>query len=217
MSALTPAMAAALAADVYLPFGALEVALPGGQYLRLLDAAGELRFGGVSWVGEDLTYGAISSFEQISDGAIDEVPAVTASILVPDASAAVALAGANMQGAAVRVVLGAFDKATNAVVADPLVLFLGEVDVPKITAGQNGLTVELECVSQAERLFMTAEGERLSDAHHRSIWPGEVGLAFVTGVEDTKYWGAKPPKASVTTGQQQPLGGGGGSVATQIV
>ena len=214
MTDLTTAMEAELSADVYLPFGAIEIALPGGAFLRLLDGPGHLFFDGVGWVGEDTTYGSLLSFEPISDGDQDEVPAVTVSIAVPSAEAAATLGAATMQGAAVRVLLGAFQAATNTVVPDPLLLFLGEVDVPKLTSGPEGLTVELEIVSYSERLFMTEEGERLSDAFHRSIFPGEKGLEFVTGVERTVYWGAQPPKGSVTNGQQQPAGGGGGSIGS---
>ena len=87
MTDLTTAMEAELSADVYLPFGAIEIALPGGAFLRLLDGPGHLFFDGFGWVGEDTTYGSLLSFEPISDGDQDEVPAVTVSIAVPSAEA----------------------------------------------------------------------------------------------------------------------------------
>ncbi len=207
MSALSTALDAELAKDRFFLFGAVEIALGGGNFLRLLDGGGTLFFDGATWVGLDETYGVLSAIEAIGDGIGDEVPAVSLSILPKDNAATAVLGAATMQGKAVRFLVGCIDGAGQ-VIADPYTIFTGEVDVPTITAGEKALTVELEVVSASERLFETEEGARLSDAFHQAIWPGEDALFAVTGVEETIYWGVKPPKDPVSYGSQRPAPGG---------
>ena len=59
-----------------------------------------------------------------------------------------------------------------------------------------------------ERFFDDDEGARLADGFHRSVWPGEEGLAFVTGVEKTVYWGMDAPPSAVVAGRTGAARGG---------
>ena len=75
----------------------------------------------------------------------------------------------------------------------------GELDVPTVTWDANDRRLEFKATSIAERLFATEEGKRLSDAFHQKVWPGELGLAFVTDVETYVPWGQKLDTSAVET------------------
>ena len=95
--------------------------------------------------------------------------------------------------------MGVVDMLTGLVVPDPMVLFDGEIDVPTLRWRQRGREVEYRVVSVFEKFFDQEEGIRLSDSHHQSLWPGELGLSYVTGVTEQVYWGADAPAPTVTT------------------
>lgn len=211
MSALSAGLEAALATDNPIVFGAVRIALPGAT-LRLLDGSGVVVFGGETYVGEDATFGVLGSISALTDGTGDEAPAFDITIIPPDDTAAGTLAGATMQGSGVQLWLGAVDRATGSPLGDPYLVFAGEIDVPVISAGAQGRTVEYQVVSVMERLFDEDEGAKLSDAFHQSIWPGETAFFDVTGIEQTIYWGQQPVNATVTTG-----GGSGGGRQNSFV
>lgn len=188
MTALTPALDTALRGDAPTVFGAVAIDLPGYQ-LRLIDGSGFVAFAGKTWVGEDATYGIISDVESLTDGTGDSAPALSLTLLPAGDAAAAALAAPTMQGAQVAIYCGALNPLTGQVIPDPHLLFLGELDVPKLSAGEQGRKLDYEIVSVFERLFEDDETARLSPGFHRSIFPGESGLDSVTGVDEPVYWG----------------------------
>lgn len=188
MGEMTPALAAAIAADRALLFGAIEINFPGYD-LRLVDGSAELMMGGEKFVGRDPTFGTISSIDSLTDGAGDQAPRVSLSLLPPSDTAAASLASAPMQRSRVRFWLGVLDMPTGIVVPDPLLLFDGELDVATMKWGMRTREVEYRIVSVFERFFDLEEGIRLSDSWHQSVWPGELGLSFVTGVTENVPWG----------------------------
>lgn len=198
MGEMTPAMAAAIAAERPLLFGAVEINFPGYD-LRLLDGSAEVEFGGNTFRGKDAVYGVLAAVKELSDGTGDQAPALTITQLPPSDSAATSLASADMQGSRVRLWLGVLDMLTGLVVPDPLLLFDGEVDVPTLKWMLHGREVEYRCTSVFEKFFDNEEGIRLSDSHHQSVWPGELGLGFVTGVASSVFWGVASPTPTVTT------------------
>jgi hypothetical protein len=208
VTSLTTALDTALSQDRVPIFGAVSIALP-GYTLRLLDGSGALTFAGGTFVGDDSTYGVLAAVSEITDGASDEAPAVSITILPPNDTAAATLAAPAMQGALVQIYAGSWNLDTGAVIADPTLLFIGEVDVPTLSSGEGGRTLEYDVTSISERLFAGDEGLRLSDGFHRSVWSGELGLANVSGVEQTIYWGTQPPPGTVQPGSSITGGGFG--------
>jgi hypothetical protein len=104
---------------------------------------------------------------------------------------------------------GAADPATGLVIGQPEVLFLGEIDVPTINIDQAGArTLEYTIVSVFERLFEVEEGQRASNGWHQTIWPGELGLDFMTGTDVNLYWGVKPPKGTTSKSNLPKWAGG---------
>src|SRR3546814_10076287 len=80
---------------------------------------------------------------------------------------------------------------------EPLLLFTGELDQPTLTVDKGSRELEFECVSGFERLFDNEEGLRLADSWHQSVWPGEMGLANVSGIITTVYWGVEAPAGEI--------------------
>lgn len=183
---------AELAGDQATIFGAIELALP-GRTVRLLDGSAEITFGGATFTGENAVFGSLAALDEISDGAGDEAPGLTITLYPAEDAEPNELANAEMQGARVRFWLGARNDATGLPIGDPLLLFDGEVDVPTFVIDQGTRSVEFDCVGGMERFFEAEEGIRLAPAFHKRVWPGELGLDFVTGVADTVYWGQNAP------------------------
>lgn len=198
MTQFTAAMDSALAGWSPTVFGAVEILLP-GYPIRLLDGSAEIVIGGVTYSGRDPTFGTIDSVDVITDGTGDDAPEVRLTLLPASDAAAGALASASMQGSQVSIYIGAVNPTTGVVIPDPLLVFLGVLDVPTLKAGEHSRSLEYSIVSVFERFFADDEGARLSDTFHKSIWPGELGMTFVTGVQTTVYWGADQPTSNVAT------------------
>ncbi len=188
MGQMTPALLGAISADRPLVFGAFEINLPGHD-VRLLDGSGAVMIGGNKFTGRDPIAGTVVALQGISDGTGDEAPTITMTLQPPSHEAALQISSEEVQGSRVRISLGVLDRQTGLVVPDPLVLFDGAIDVPTIKWGMHKREVEYRVTSVFERFFELEEGIRLSDAWHQSIYPGELGLSFVTGVTETVPWG----------------------------
>lgn len=212
MSALTPQLDAALRAPTPTVFGAVTIGLPGYE-VNLLDGAGVLSFGGRTYVGQDATYGSIGGVDDLTDGIGDNAPAFSMTLLPASDAAAAALSGPTMQGSRVLVWLGAIDVATGQAVPDPHLIFIGELDVPTLRSDDGGRSVDYEVTSVFERLFEDDESSRLSPGHHRSIFPTEAGLDFVTGVAQPVYWGVAGSPRSIASSF---FGGAGGVILDRI-
>lgn len=197
---MDPALKNALAQPAVLLFGALKIELP-GYTLRLLDGAGSLYINGETYVGLDETFGTLAGISELAEELGDSAPEVTVTLNPPDLSAAAALAHPGMQGSRAQIIVGAADPTSGLSIGTPEVLFLGEIDVPTINLDASGTrTVEFTIVSVFERLFEVDEGQRATNGWHQSIWPGELGLDFMTGTDVNLYWGAKPPQRSTVKG-----------------
>lgn len=226
MSELPVPLADALAGRRALVFGAVRIELP-DTTLRLLDAPGALQpIEGEQYVARDADWGVLDTIKGLADNGSDSVQSVTIGMIPSGALGLDAMLDPALQGSPVRVLIGAADMATGAVFGT-YDLFTGEVDVPTPTWNANDIRVEFKCSGIGERLFAVEEGKRLSDAHHQSVWPGELGLAFVTGVENWVPWGqnlktsqlqVRTDRAGIYTSTGFTLSGnsGGGSFGGQV-
>ena len=198
---LTPEASAALRSGRHPLAPLVEVELP-GHTMRHLVGAGEVPWGEKLFTGADPIFGSLVAAGTLKDGVGDEAPDWDLTFVPPGDVAAATLASATAQGGRVSGWLAVVDRGTGQIIPDPLQLFAGELDVPRLRVGKGSLTVEWRCVSALEPFHDQEIGARLSDAWHRLVWPGEEGLANMTGIERTSYWGVeKPPSAvSVITG-----------------
>ncbi len=204
MTILSAALDAELRSMSPTVFGAIHINLPDYD-LALLDGAGILTIAGRTYVGHDETFGTLSEIEDLTDGAGDSAPAIGITLLPASDAASAALASPLMQGAPVVISLGAVNPATGLVI-DVQTIFVGELDVPTLYSSENGRRLDYEIVSVFERLFEDDESARLSAGHHRSIFPNEAGMDFVTGVAQPVYWGVAGNPSAVTV-----YNGGSGS------
>ncbi|MGK2287297.1 hypothetical protein [Pedomonas sp. V897] len=204
---LAPAMDAALQGAAPTLVGLVEIELPDYNLRLLAPGTGLIAWGDKVFTGADPNFGVLAAISEISDGTGDEAPAITLTLMPSSDAAAGLLASPTMQGSPVKIWQAAVDRVSGLVYADPELLFIGELDVPTIVSGPDGRTLEYEVVSVFERLFEQDEGARLVSGFHKSIWPGELGFDFVTGVEDQIYWGVEAPKSAVSYGSS---GAGGG-------
>lgn len=186
---LSPGLATALAAEAPLTFFALEILLP-GEALRLLDGSGDLIVNGNEYLGLDPTYGALVGPDAFQDGSSAEAPHLTFQIMAPTNAAAAAICSPAAQGSAVSLWFGAVNRITGGVIADPILLWQGDLDTTAWTVDRGQRAVRCDCESIWDRFFDTDEGILLDNATHQSIWPGELGLEYVTQVQMQLPWGA---------------------------
>ena len=192
MSQMSPALDAALAQTQATIFGAIELQLP-GRTVQLLDGSGVVAFDGKSFTGRDEQLGVLSTIEDLTDGTGDEAPALGITFIPASDAATANLASASMQGSPVLIWIGAVDPATGLVIGEPLLIFNGLLDVATVKIGESGRTVDYEVTSVFEDFFLADDGVRLSDTFHQFVWPGELGLSFVTYVTNQIYWGMEAP------------------------
>ena len=192
MTQFTPAMDQALSGMTPTIFGAVEIILP-NHTIRLLDGSGIVAFNDKVFTGQDATYGTLYAMEDLTDGTGDEAPAIQITLAPASNAAAADLASASHQGSQVTIWLGVVDPASGHVVADPLPIFLGVLDVPVLKSGANSRLLEMEVSSAFEQFFFNDDGSRLSDQFHQYCWPGETGLNQVSGVLQHIYRGSSAP------------------------
>lgn len=169
-------------------FGAVRIVMPTGT-IRLIDAQAAIgQIGGETYTGRDANWGVLDTIKGLSDTSAASAPSVTIGLIPSGDLSFATMLDPSAQGGSVSVMIGAANQATGAVI-DTYSLFTGEVDQVTANWGAHDRRVDIKCTSIAEVLFAIEEGRRLSDAFHKQVWPGELGLAFVTGVEDWVPWG----------------------------
>lgn len=188
MGQLDPTLAAALAQDRVLLFGGVEIGFPGGT-MYLLDGSAEVMIGSNKFVGRDPVWGVLDTIKGLADTTEDQAPVLTIGIIPASTLSLAAMLDPSSQGSPVIVSVGVVNPATGLAVGQPYVIFVGELDVPTVRWAANDRRLEFRVTGIGERLFNLEEGRRLSDAFHQMVWPGELGLAFVTGIEDWVAWG----------------------------
>lgn len=226
----TLAMDNALAAPFVVDFMAVELVLP-FQTIRLLAGASSLKFavpdaitnapGPVqTFSGVDATYGTLSGIEGTTEGLGTSAPRLRLTLNPPTRAAAAQLNLPTNQGAMVRLWYGCLNVTTGEVIPDPLPLFWGKLDQPRVVGGPERATgVEYDAASAMESLFAAEEGQRLNHAFHLRVFPGELGLQYVTEVERNLPWGQNVARAAMiaasdggyvaSPGTGSPGGGGG--------
>ena len=200
---LDPTMAAALASDRILLFGAVEINLPGYD-LCLLDGSGTVVMNGKTFVGRDATYGVLDAIKGLDDQTADKASEVTLGLIAPSTSALATLLDPQVQGSTVTISIGVLDYNAGTVIGNPYVAFIGQLDVPTITWDNNDRRIEYRITSYFERLFVLEEGRRLSTAFHQMVWPGELGLDHCVDVEQIIAWGQNVDNTVVYTRSNLP-------------
>ncbi len=186
----------------------VEIELP-ETTIRLTNG-GFVIWGGNAFISADPAYGALSSASGVADGIESQATAFQVTLLPYSDEAAATLAHPDAQRSPVRVWQGAVNSSTGALIGEPELLFEGILDYAAPTFGTDTREMILECITQSSLQTETNAERRLNHAFHQSCWPGELGLAYVTGIERRKvYWRVESPRGSVQYGGGGSGGGGG--------
>lgn len=201
---LPPALAASFESGRCLPILMLRVDLPAIDPVLLLYGSGEVVWdggdGAKTYVGKDSRFGSLVSLDPPEDGLGNSAPTMSFEMAVPNSTAAALLSSPSYQGSRSRLWVGGLDPVSG-VPFEPYPLFDGTLDRPLLKRSGRARTVEFECGSGYEKFFTDSEGQRLADASHQAVWPGELGLVHITGVTRTTIWGPgeRPPSTSTGT------------------
>ena len=185
--------------------GLAKIELP-SYTIRLCDG-GFVIWGADTYRSKDAVFGTIESVEPVSEGIGDEAPAGKLTLLPPDVSDAGELFRSDAQGSRIRFWMAEVDPADSTVIGTPELQFDGLVDTITLRVGRQGRFVDIDFMAEAERLFMTREGNVLSSRFHNEAYPTEKGFDFTTGAAVQVPWGAPDPGRS--GGWIFGLGGGG--------
>ena len=187
----------ALSDQVITLAGLCEIVLP-SRTVRLCDGA-FLSWDGNSYTTEDSEFGTIESVDAVTEAVSDEAPSGKMTMLPPESVDTADLIQPGYQGSAMRFWLAEVNQSTGAVIGTPELLFSGFLDTMTLRVGRGRRAVEIEFISEAERLFWTKEGNVLSDRFHQLAWPGELGFVHATGVPALVPWGVPGPGRGTTS------------------
>lgn len=196
--ALSPAIATALQGSSVAAFYAFRCQLPTGN-IALLDGSGTVTFGGLTYTGSDPVFGKLLAIGTIEESLATEAPVLSVTIAPATANTAVSLSNGT-QGSPAQLYFGLVNPVLGTVIGTPELLFSGSLEFARTTVTADMHTCELE-VSSFEKLFIPSEGERLNDAWHQSIFPGETGLSqSVSSVVVDPVWGSAAVQPTSTPG-----------------
>ena len=205
---MDPILKAALAQPART-FTSVRIALPDGEdtyVIRLLNG-GQAVIAGETFTGRDARFGTLDSTSSFSDG-IDDQATTGHVVLRPATDEAIELLASPLaQGSPVEIMQGAIDTATGGVYGVEL-LFRGEINYGALAADEDNRVLRLELVTEEARALEPNDERRLSHSFHTSVWPGELGLSYVTGVIQPDFWRIRKPAMSYGGGYG---GGYGGS------
>ena len=183
---LTAAMETESLAAKLQPIILVDIEVAASEHVRAWSGIGDLSYGGNTYTGTG-TFGTISGVEETT-----ELKATGLTLSLSGIPAALISTSLNSirQGLPGIVYLGALDS-TGALVADPLVLFSGLVDVPTVDDGGETATISISLESlevDRERSRVrryTPEDQYLIDATDR-------GFEYVAGLQDKQViWGRR--------------------------
>lgn len=183
--ALTGSMVTALSAGTVRPFFLFEGTFATST-LRLWDGYGDLNWNAQTWLGNGWFRGMseIPEDNDITANGIDVfmsgVPLALISLLLND----------TRHSCRGKVYLGCFDS-SEAIVADPYLLFEGALSAPRVDDSAGASQVAL---SYEDDLIMILRSSDLRFNHEsqQSIFPGDRGFEYVAALQKwTGFWGYK--------------------------
>jgi hypothetical protein len=192
---VTPAMIAALSQNRAQATGFFEFQLPSGTK-RLMLGSGEVTSGGNTFKGFDSTFGSVTAGDGVREDMTGEAPNTSISIAVSPDAVKADIAGENAQLSPVKIYLAALELDANqrlVAIPDPELLASGFIDQAIIGLDKTRDEIDYTIISAFDYFFEDSEGQRLSPAFHKAVWPGELGLDNVTGITRKIYWGTYGP------------------------
>lgn len=170
--------------------GLLRIELP-SRTLRYCDGA-FFTYNSELYRPSDDVYGTIGQIEAVTEGVGDFVPAITMTLLIPDATVAADVTTPGNQKSRAVFTIAEYDAETG-VISSAQTQFDGQLDQSVFVVGRGKKELGVSIVSLAERLFEGNIGNTLNPTFHKSVWPGEKGHDNATGLAVNVAWGVEAP------------------------
>jgi len=175
---ITGALDTALQAPRVRPAILVEIGAS-GIILYMWSGIGDLIWGGNTYLGVG-NFGGISTIHET-----DEVEATGAQLVltgVPASMISIALQSMQ-QGRPAKILLGALDLATNALIADPYLVFEGLTDVPEIDDTGETASIAISAENRLIKLETPLE-RRYTDLDQKLRDPSDRGFEYVPALQD---------------------------------
>lgn len=162
-----------------------------GGITRYWSGKGDLVWNTYTWLGLG-NLGGISAIEEASG---TQAPGVRFDLSgIPSAAIAVALTD-DYQGRSAKAWLVLFDT-SDTLIADPILIFSGVMDVMQINDGGQTATITLNCEGRNIDLSRNRE-LRYTDTEQQRLFAGDRGLEYVAGLQDKQIaWGVASARGS---------------------
>jgi hypothetical protein len=197
---LTSGMQTESEASLVRPFFLIDLEFTSGS-IYLWSGHGDLSWNSNTYVGAgDILQ--LSAFEETTDlGAVGATVTLTGinSSLVTKAR------DENYQGRPIIIRLGAFDSSAS-IIADPVVVFTGFMDVMTIDEGAEFSTIQVSAENRLIQIERRNE-RRYTDSDHKIDFPNDKGFEFVTSIQEKEIVWGRTSNVSYNTD----AAGGGGS------
>jgi hypothetical protein len=146
---------------------------------------GNLVYNSTTYLGIG-TLGTISPLEETTDLAARGLTLRLSG--VPTANVSLALTE-NYQGRECSIMFGALSPTAGTLIASPVTVFAGRMDVMQIT--DDGNTAEITMTAESKLMdFKRPREIRYTDEEQQQLFPGDVGLEFVNDIQEKAiYWG----------------------------
>lgn len=179
--------------------GLLKIGFP--THTVLLNDGGITTYNGDTYTPNDSLVGSLASIEELTEGVGNEIPALQLTFAPPNPVAISTFTLGAIQKSPVTLYVAEFDSETGAVIGTPDLMFIGFVDQPQVSVAFRTFSIKVSAVPYIEWLFQRPDGNELSSAFHKSIFPGETGHDNATGLGVPVAWGTESPDSrGVTTG-----------------
>lgn len=180
---VTSAVNTIFESDSVKPFLAIDLAFDGGNFVAWT-GYGNLEFGGTTYVGagDFLSVSPVKENAEVQANGIDISLSGIPSDLISSAL------NETYQGRSCKLFLGVLDS-SNAVVADPITLFSGRMDL--MTIDDSGDTASLNVTAESRLIDLDRTRERRYTSEDQKIdFPNDKGLEFIADLQDKEItWG----------------------------
>jgi hypothetical protein len=154
---------------------------------------GNLVYNSTTYLGLG-TLGTISPLEETTDLAARGLTLRLSG--VPTANVSLALTE-NYQGRECSIMFGALSPTAGTLIASPVTVFAGRMDVMQIT--DDGNTAEITMTAESKLMdFKRPREIRYTDEEQQQLFPGDVGLEFVNDIQEKAIFWGNPNQTQAT-------------------
>lgn len=183
---MSPAMLAAFPSPLLRPAIFVTATFVTGP-VYLWTGLAPITWSGHTWLG----VGSLLGISGSEDGATVAARGMSLSLSGIDASFLADAMQEFRQGLPVVVYLGLFDS-SGALIADPLTSWAGRMDQPTVEVAAETAVITINCENRLLDMNVAVD-RRYTQDDQQIDSPGDMGLQFVTGIQEINlYWGKTP-------------------------